>query len=318
MSSRPRVSVVIPLYNSADCVAKLFDELDRIEVEGGHEIVLVNDGSSDETAAKVRELLPGVKAPLTFVDLRRNFGEHNAVLTGYRYSRGDFVVNIDDDLQNPVDEALRLVEHADSKDYDVVYSAFETKQHSDFRNLGSWLTNKAADFLIDKPRGLYLSSFRCVRGDLARQIASQERPYPYIDGTIFQHTHRVGTLLVEHRGRVAGESSYTLRRLVRLWLSMFLSFSTMPLRLATLLGLVFATLGLLGVLGVLIEILFFDIANVPGWASLMIVLFVFSGVQLFVLGLLGEYIGRMYVTLSGRPQASLRSVTQRNQGDADD
>jgi undecaprenyl-phosphate 4-deoxy-4-formamido-L-arabinose transferase len=301
------LSFVIPLYYSADTLVPLVKAIEALEIEGGHELVLVNDGSRDATAGICRELLRDARIPMTFVNHARNYGEHNAVLTGYRHARGAFVVNLDDDGQNPPAEAVKLWQHARREGLDVVYGHYAQKEHSAFRNFGSWLTNRMTDWVLDKPKGFYLSSFRCVSAFVAKEVAAHEGPYPYIDGLILQVTQNIGALDVQHAERAAGQSGYTLRRLLRLWLSTFVNFSVMPLRLATLLGLVMAAAGLLGLLFIL-YLRFTNKGPDYGWGSLMGALLVFSGTQLVVLGLIGEYVGRMFLTVNRRPQSVVRSV----------
>jgi undecaprenyl-phosphate 4-deoxy-4-formamido-L-arabinose transferase len=303
----PALSFVIPLYYSAETIVPLVKEIEGLQVEGGHELVLVNDGSRDATAGLCRELLREARIPITFVNHARNYGEHNAVLTGYRHARGAYVVNLDDDGQNPPAEAVRLWQHAKKEGLDVVYGHYAQKEHSLFRNLGSWFTNRITDWVLDKPRGFYLSSFRCVSAFVAREVAAHEGPYPYIDGLILQVTQSVGALEVRHAERAAGQSGYTLRRLLRLWLSTFVNFSVMPLRLATLLGLVMAAAGLLG-LAIVFYLHYRGAGPDYGWGSLMGALLVFSGTQLVMLGLIGEYVGRMFLTVNRRPQSVVRSV----------
>ena len=242
----PALSFVIPLYYSADTIRPLVKTIEALQVEGGHELILVNDGSTDTTMAVCRELIREAKIPIILVNHSRNFGEHNAVLTGYRQARGSYVVNLDDDGQNPPDEAVRLWRHARDQNIDAAYGYYSTKKHSLWRNLGSALTNKMSDHMLDKPAGFYLSSFRCVSAFVAKEVSTHAGPYPYIDGLILQVTQNIGSLEVRHDERQAGESGYTLRRLLRLWVSSFVNFSIMPLRLATLLGLVMAVAGLVG------------------------------------------------------------------------
>lgn len=303
----PALSFVIPLYYSADTIGPLVKQIEAMEIEGGHELVLVNDGSRDATAGICRELLRDARIPITFVNHARNYGEHNAVLTGYRHARGAYVVNLDDDGQNPPVEAVRLWQHAKREGLDAVYGHYAHKEHSLFRNLGSWLTNRVTDWVLDKPKGFYLSSFRCVSGFVAREVAAHEGPYPYIDGLILQVTQNIGALEVQHAQRTAGHSGYTLRRLLRLWLSTFVNFSVMPLRLATLLGLLMAVGGLIG-LAVIFYLRYTNRGPDYGWGSLMGALLVFSGTQLVMLGLIGEYVGRMFLTVNRRPQSVVRSV----------
>lgn len=307
MSVSPALSFVIPLYNSAETIGPLVKEIEALAVEGGHELVLVNDGSRDATTAVCRRLLAEARIPITLVNHARNFGEHNAVLTGYRHARGAYVVNLDDDGQNPPAEAVRLWRQAVTQGLDVVYGHYATKEHSLFRNFGSWLTNRMTDWVLDKPRGFYLSSFRCVCGFVAREVAAHDGPFPYIDGLILQATQAVGALEVRHAERQAGASGYTLRRLLRLWLSTIVNFSAMPLRLATLLGLLMAAGGLVALL-VVFYLRYTGRGPDYGWGSLMAALLLLSGTQLVILGLIGEYIGRMFLAVNRRPQAVVRSV----------
>jgi len=301
------LSFVVPLYFSAETISTLVKEIESLEVEGGHEVVLVNDGSRDATAGICRELIRDAKIPIVFVNHTRNFGEHNAVLTGYRHARGAYVVNLDDDGQNPPAEAVRLWQLATQDGFDVVYGHYARKEHAVWRNFGSWATNRMTDWVLEKPKGFYLSSFRCVNAFVAKEVAAHEGPYPYIDGLILQVTQNLGTLEVHHAARTAGQSGYTFRRLVRLWASTFVNFSVMPLRLATLLGLIMAIAGLAGLL-VVFYLRLINRGPDYGWGSLMAALLVFSGTQLVMLGLIGEYIGRMFLTINRRPQSVVRSV----------
>jgi glycosyltransferase involved in cell wall biosynthesis len=303
----PALSFVIPLYYSAETIVPLVKSIEQLEIPGGHEIVLVDDGSRDATTGLCRELLRDARVPITLVNHARNYGEHNAVLTGYRHARGAYIVNLDDDGQNPPAEAVRLWEHARTQGLDAAYGHYEDKKHSLWRNFGSWLTNRMTDWVLEKPRGFYLSSFRCVSAFVAREVAKHAGPFPYIDGLILQVTQNVGALTVRHDERTAGQSGYTLRRLVRLWASTFVNFSVMPLRLATLLGLLMATGGLVG-LAFVFYLRFTHQGPAYGWGTLMGALLVFSGTQLVMLGLIGEYLGRMFLTVNGRPQSTVRSV----------
>ena len=244
--------------------------------------------------------------PVTVVDLARNFGEHNAVMAGLREARGAHVITMDDDLQNPPSEILKLLHHAQKTGKDVIYTFYAHKQHSTWRNLGSRFANRVADIVLDKPKGLYLSSFRCVNAFVVEQVTRYDGPFPYIDGLIMQATQRIGTLQVEHLPRVSGRSNYTLTRLARLWLSMFVNFSVMPLRIATFTGFSLSLLGLIGFLWVVGEATFR--ATPPGWASLTAAMFLLLGVQLVMLGIIGEYLGRLYLTINKKPQSVARSV----------
>lgn len=269
----------------------------------------MNDGSRDRTEDVCRKLVNEAQVPIALVNHARNFGEHNAVLTGWRQARGAYIVNLDDDGQNPPAEAVRLWHHARAQGLDVVFGHYRVKQHAPWRNLGSWLTNRTTDWALDKPAGFYLSSFRCVSAFAAREVARHAGPFPYIDGLLLQVTQRIGSLDVAHDERHAGQSGYTLRRLVRLWMSAWINFSVLPLRIATLLGLVMAGAGLLGLV-VVIYLRLSQQGPAFGWGSLMAALLVFSGAQLIMLGVIGEYIGRMFISINQRPQAVVREIVR--------
>jgi len=308
MADQTALSIVIPCYQSGAALDALVADLAALRIEGGHEIVLVNDGSQDDTAARCRALVRSVGVPVTFVDLARNFGEHNAVMAGLRVARGAHVITMDDDGQNPPVEVEKLYNYARGNDADVVYTYYAEKQHAFWRNLGSRLTNRVADFLLDKPKGLYLSSFRCMNAFLVEQICRYDGPYPYIDGLLFQVTQNAARMQVTHQRRREGRSAYTLRRLLHVWLSMLLNFSVVPLRVSSAIGLVFSVVGFLGTMAVVVDALVND--EPRGWASLMCALFTFSGVQLLTVGVLGEYVGRMYITTNRRPQSVIREIVR--------
>ena len=245
----PTLSIVIPLYRSEASIERVVAELAALPVEGGLEIVLVNDCSPDDTLGVCRRIMATCPVSVTVASHARNFGEHNAVMTGLRHTRGSWVVTMDDDGQNPPSEVPKLLAAAQSGGHDVVFGDYSAaKEHAAWRNWGSRFTNDMAGWLLDKPRGLYLSSFRCLSRFIVDEIVRYEGPYPYIDGLILQSTRAVTAIRVAHKPREQGQSGYNLRRLVRLWLNMFTSFSVAPLRAATVLGLALSALGVLGVL----------------------------------------------------------------------
>lgn len=303
----PGLSIVVPVYRGAATVGLLVEALAKLRPEGGLEVVLVNDGSPDDSAAICRALVRTANVPIVYVEHARNYGEHNAVMTGLRHAAGAFVITMDDDLQNPPEEVLKLYDHARNGGWDVVYTRYAEKKHAAWRNLGSRFANQVADWLLDKPRGLYLSSFRCMSALVVRSVARYRGPYPYVDGLIMEVTQRIDSIEVTHLPRAEGRSNYTLKRLVRLWLNLATSFSLAPLRLAIFAGMAMAALGAVGAAATIFEALATR-ATPSGWASTMTVILLVSGVQSMMLGVMGEYVGRTFLSANGKPQGTVRLV----------
>jgi undecaprenyl-phosphate 4-deoxy-4-formamido-L-arabinose transferase len=303
------LSIVVPVYRGAATIGALVEALAALRPEGGLEVVLVNDGSPDDSDEVCQALLERAPLPITYIEHMRNYGEHNAVMTGLRHVRGRYVITMDDDLQNPPEEVVRLYDHARLGGWDVVYTRYAEKKHAPWRNLGSRFANKVADWLLDKPKGLYLSSFRCMAHPVVRNVTRYRGPYPYIDGLIMQVTQRIDSIEVRHLPRAEGRSNYTLRRLIRLWLNLATSFSLAPLRLAMLAGAALAVLGGLGAVLTIAEALIAG-GTPSGWASTMTVILLVSGVQAMVLGVMGEYIGRTFLSANGKPQGTLRRISR--------
>jgi glycosyltransferase involved in cell wall biosynthesis len=309
------LSIVVPVYRGAATVAMLVEALAALRPEGGMEVILVNDGSPDnsgEICRAIADAPPTIhgtdqKLPVVYIEHARNYGEHNAVMTGLRHARGRYVITMDDDLQNPPEEVTKLYDHARLGNWDVVYTRYASKKHAPWRNLGSQFANKVADWLLDKPKGLYLSSFRCMSALVVRSVTRYRGPYPYVDGLIMEVTQRIDSIEVRHLPRAEGRSNYTVKRLVRLWLNLATSFSLAPLRVAILAGIAMATLGMAGAVFTIFEALF-NHETPSGWASTMTVILLLSGVQSMILGVMGEYIGRTFLSANGKPQGTVRSI----------
>jgi len=300
-------SLIVPIYKSEESIDNLVTRLESLSVSEPWQVIFVDDGSPDGSHRLLQHRLKDSSLKATLIRHTRNFGEHHAVLTGYRHAEGDYFINIDDDLQNPPEEALRLLEHARSQDLDVVYGDYIEKKHNVFRNLGSAFANLTARILLDLPDSYYLSSFRCVSRVIGEKVSSNHSPYVYIDGLLSQATNRISSLNVKHSEREIGSSGYNIRRLVRLWLVILTSFSLMPLRIASLVGVCAAVIGSFSLIYLLINSLFGGI-QVAGWLSVISAILFFGGIQCLLLGLLGEYVGRIYLTVHGKPQAHVRTI----------
>ncbi|HPZ08151.1 MAG TPA: glycosyltransferase family 2 protein [Candidatus Eremiobacteraeota bacterium] len=295
------ISIVIPVYNGAKTIGHLTEKL--VELLGNRklQIVLVNDGSKDKSHEICRDMALKYASIITYINLSKNFGEHNAVMAGLNYVKGDYVVIMDDDFQNLPEEVSMLFDEAINKKYDILYTFYRKKEHDWFRNLGSYFNNWVANFMLDKPKDLYLSSFKCLSRFVVKEIIKYKGPFPYIDGLALRCTRNIGKIEVHHEKRKEGQSGYTLRKLINLWLNMFVNFSIIPLRLSSWLGILFSILG--GILSILVVIeKVLKPHEAIGWPSLIIAIMIFSGVQLLILGLLGEYLGRLFLSDNQTPQ----------------
>ncbi|MEI6851858.1 MAG: glycosyltransferase family 2 protein [Bacteroidota bacterium] len=302
----PHISIVIPVFNAELSISKLVKLLiSEISPSYALEIVLVNDYSRDNSHSECLKLYQEHEGKVKYLSLAKNFGEHNAVMAGLNKVTGDFVVIMDDDFQNPVEEVVKLIEYSVKNDFDVVYTYYDQKKHGAWRNLGSRLNNYMARVLLKKPKGLYLSSFKCINRFLIDEIIKYDLPYPYIDGLILRSTANIGTLQVMHNERKEGRSGYTLLKLIKLWSNMFTSFSVIPLRISIFVGLFFALTGFL--FGIYSVIEHFMVPNLPAGFSLTITaIFVFAGIQLISLGMIGEYIGRIFISQNKQPQFTVK------------
>jgi undecaprenyl-phosphate 4-deoxy-4-formamido-L-arabinose transferase len=239
------------------------------------------------------------------LNLARNFGEHNAVMAGLKEAAGDIAVIMDDDYQNSPQDVRLLVDAVTGSDNDVIYGVYERKQHHWLRNLGSRLNGVMATALLGKPRHLYLSSFKAVNRFVIDEIVRYDLPYPYVDGLIFRVTNRVGMATVRHLPRQVGRSGYTLSKLLQLWLNMFTNFSVVPLRVAMIIGMLTVVCGILFLLVALYWYL--TEPDIPrGWASLVALISIFSGIQLLSIGMIGEYLGRLFLGHNRTPQYVVR------------
>ena len=292
------LSVVIPVYHGAITIVQLVETVQEQLRAYAFEIILINDGSKDDSE-KVCLSLSEQFENITFLSLRKNFGEFNAVMCGLNYAKGQYTVIIDDDFQNPPSEIVKLLETAQKADFDVVYGQYDEKKHTNFRNFGSWMVNQVTTSLFNKPTDLYLSSFKIIKKEIVEEIRKYEGPYPYIDGLIFNVTDNVGKVTVLHDDRNHGESNYTFKRLASLFLNIIFGYSLLPVRLALFLGL-FATF-----IGIILMIL--QALNIIDHPIILVVTFI-GGVQLTSIGIVGEYIGKTFLTQSKTPQYSLKTV----------
>lgn len=304
-----KISFVIPCYRSEHTLEHVVDELEetmkrpRLAASYEYEIILINDCSPDNTLGTIKKLC-AKKSYIKGIAFARNFGQHAALMAGLRQSAGDYVVCLDDDGQTPADEVDKLLDKLE-EGFDAVYAKYEHKQHSGFRNLGSKVNELMTRILLEKPKELYLSSYFAVKRFIVEDMIRYENSYPYVIGLVLRATKNITNVVVNHREREEGTSGYTLKKLLGLWFNGFTAFSVKPLRIATCIGGVSAIVGFL--YGIYTIIKKFVNPDVPmGFSSTMAVLVFFGGMIMIMLGLIGEYIGRIYISLNNSPQYVIR------------
>lgn len=307
-AGRRDYSIVIPVFNAGASLGPLLHEIAAVFAAQSYEVVLVNDGSADDSEMVCRALQARAPDSIRFIQLARNFGEHNAVLAGLRHCTGTYAVVVDDDGQHPPAEALRLLQALRASKHDVVYGRYLAKHHSRIRNLGSWLTNWMATLLLQKPADLYLSSFKAVNRFVIDQVCQFHGPSPYVDGLIYRITRRIGQLDVTHRDRSHGQSNYGPRKLVSLWLDSFLNFSILPLRLAGIIGVLGSGLSAMVLVAIVVDRSWFNTGITQGIPTVIVLMAFFAGVQFLILGTIGEYLGRLFLDRTGSPQYVVRYV----------
>lgn len=305
-----KVSYVIPCYCSAKMIRDVVEEITDT-MKGLHqydyEIILVNDSSPDNTFDVIRELSLENENVIG-VNLAKNFGQHAALMAGFHQVSGDIIVCLDDDGQTPANEVGKLLACIE-KGSDVVYASYEHKQHSNFRNWGSRVNGKMTEVMLGKPKDLSVTSYFAVRRYVVDEILRYEHCYPYVIGLVLRSTNNICNVSVEHREREIGKSGYTFGKLLSLWINGFTSFSVKPLRVATYLGVFSAACGFIYLIYTIVRYFMFR-ATPMGWSSLVTIVLMLGGVILVVLGMIGEYIGRLYMCVNVSPQFVIREIVR--------
>lgn len=307
---KTKVSFVIPCYRSAQTLPRVVEELQtamEAMQDYDYEVILVNDCSPDDTFEVIRRL-SGENRRIRGINLARNFGQHSALMAGFRYGEGDIVVCLDDDGQTPAREVGKLLAGI-RQGADVVYAKYNQKHHSGFRNLGSRINERMTRVMLGKPKDLYLSSYFAARRFVIEEVKRYENAYPYVIGLVLRTTGNIVNVEVTHRERAAGESGYTLGKLLALWFNGFTAFSVKPLRIATISGALCAMAGFLyGIYTIVKKIFINPPGLVTGFSALMSVLVFMGGMLMLMLGLVGEYMGRMYISMNNSPQYVIREM----------
>lgn len=299
------ISVVIPVFNSGTLLSRLYERISEALVSFRYEIIFVNDGSRDN-GWDVLSGLASAHPEITAIDLVKNSGQDNAILAGLRHVNGNFVVIMDDDLQHAPEDIPALYNKC-LEGFDVCYAGFRNKKHNLVKRLGSRVTSCIARTLLKKPAHIYLSPFKIIRRNIADEAARFSGPFPYIDGILLTITENFAQITVEHHPRTEGKGNYNFYRSAAVLFKLFSGFSVVPLRLMVVFGLLISLAGTGMIINYLYE--FFILKNyVEGWTTIVILIIFFGGVIIMLLGLIGEYIGRIYLTLNNKPQYTIRKI----------
>lgn len=304
---KEKISFVIPCYRSEHTIRAVVEEIQSlmcIHADYPYEIILVNDCSPDNVWAEIVQLAktyPNIQG----LCMAKNFGQHAALMAGYRIASGDFIFSLDDDGQAPVDEAFSLIDLLHDG-YDVVYGKYPSIQQSKFRIFGSWVNAKMAEILLGKPKGIDANSFFVMRKYVKDQMICYHNPFPYLLGLVLQITKNIADVPVSQRKRSEGTSGYTFAGLLKLWMNGFTAFSVKPLRLATFSGVLCACVGFFYGIYLIVSKLLHPDAVLLGYTSTMAALLFIGGVIMMLLGIIGEYIGRIYICINNAPQYVVR------------
>jgi len=308
VANKMELSIIIPVYKSENILPELVQQIESALVQTlikEYEIILINDCSPDGSWQVIEQLCEQYSF-VKGINLRKNVGQHNAIMAGLNNANGKVIVMMDDDLQHSPNYIYQFYLKI-KEDYDVCYTKYEGRKHAKWKIMGSIFNNWAAEIFLSKPKGLYLSSFKAITADIKDEIIKYTASFTYIDGLILIITSNITTIEVEHYERHDGEiGNYNFRLLVRLWIQMATNFSIIPLRMASLLGLVFAVFGFLSAIWLIIGKFVFNTTPV-GWSSLIVTILVLGGIQLLTVGIIGEYIGRIYMNLNKKPQFVIKS-----------
>lgn len=296
-----KISIVIPCYNSEKMISQIVERIKKTISERKdyeYEVILVNDGSRDNTWSVIKKLAETDKK-VKSINFAKNFGQHSAMMAGYRKTTGDLVLGMDDDGENRPEDLFSLIDKLD-EGYDCVCAEYESHT-SAFRSIGTNLNNWMASYMLDKPKELTLTSYYVVRRFVIEQAIRYEHSYPYIAGLFLQASRNWGTVKLERSNRLQGKSGYSITKLLALWINGFTAFSVKPLRLASGLGALFAVIGLLWGIVLVMRKLFGDDILI-GYTSFMAALSFFCGMIMLLLGIIGEYVGRIYISINNSPQ----------------
>ena len=301
------VSVVIPCYNSEKSIREVVElTMEEFRTIPGYEVefVLVNDNSRDGTFREITALAeqyPNVRG----ISLMRNFGQHNALMCAMNYTHGDLILGMDDDMQTHPSQIRKILEKQ-TEGYDLVYGVYEKSANSAGKNLTSWFNKVSSRALLGRPKDIRSSNFWLITDKVRREVIKYRNYNPYVDGLFFRTTHNVGNVTIQHHKREYGSSNYTLKKMMKLWMA-YWNYSVLPLRIASVLGAFTSLIGFIAAVWTVIHRLI-DPTITVGWSSTVSIMLIFFGFILLVLGIIGEYIGEIVLSINSTPQFVIRDM----------
>lgn len=313
------LSFVIPCYRSAKTLERVVNDINQLidtRSEYTTEIILVNDGSPDNTYEIIKNLV-SKHDNVVGIDIAKNSGQQCALMAGFRHAKGELILACDDDGQTPVETAFKLIEELETKNYDVVCAKYADRgNRSLFRRMGTWADRKMVKVFLEKPDEFSTSVYFVARRFIIEEIIKYKNPYPYWTGLLLRTTHNIGNVEVDQKDRLEGQSGYNLKKLLGLWINGATTFSIKPLRVATFSGMLMAAAGFILLLIILIEKLV-NPNMMSGWTSLIASVIFIGGLLMLMLGIIGEYIGRMYLSINQSPQYVIRDIVEKEDKDTE-
>lgn len=303
-----KLSFVIPCYNSSKTIERVVEEIWQITKKNKYkyEIILINDGSTDNTFEIIKKICKK-DINIKGINLTKNFGQHSAQMAGFKFARGDIIVSVDDDGETPVLELEKLLQKL-NEGFDVVFAKYVERKQTFLREFGSWLNYRMAEILTDKPKGLYTSNFYLMKSFVKDEMIRYVNAYPYIAGLIFRTTQKIANVPIKYRGRFAGKSNYSIKKMIMLWLNGFTAFSVKPMRISSAIGIFTAGFGFVFGVYIILRKIFDTKYILSGWSSIMSALFILTGIIMLLLGLIGEYIARIYICINNSPQYVIKET----------
>lgn len=311
-----KISFIIPCYGSEKTVGIVIKEIDEIVSKNpkyDYEVVAVNDQSPD----KVWEVLKGIakeNKKVKIINLAKNMNRPGALMAGMSKATGDYIILMDDDGQCPMESLWELIKPLE-EGHDVSIAKYPSYKQSIFKSFGTIVNRKMTEIIMEKPKGLNFTNFTAIKKYIVDEILKYENPYPYMTGLLLRTTSDIVNVQMEERERITGSTNFTFKKMLNLWINGFTAFSVKPLRISTVIGFITAAIGFLYGLYIIIHKLFIHTNIAQGYSSMMAVLLFIGGIIMLMLGMIGEYLGRIYICINNSPQYVIKEMFNIKEGE---